>query len=94
MLDLWGNAEHPIIAIAPRSTLTWSGSTWSGPIYELNRTKQDTYAKLNFFFSVVTLSQHDNQSKATIKITLNNTKKENIIQKSLMIAVVDIWSGE
>ena len=33
-----GNAEHPFIAIAPRSTLTLSGSTWYSPIYGLNRT--------------------------------------------------------
>ena len=24
----WGNAEYPFIAIAPRSTLPWNGSTW------------------------------------------------------------------
>ena len=35
-----GNVEYPFIAITPRSTLTWSGSTWSGPIYRSNRTKQ------------------------------------------------------
>ena len=28
MLELWGNAEYPFIAIAPRSTLPRSGSTW------------------------------------------------------------------
>ena len=39
-----GNAEHPFIAIAPRSTLARSGSTWFGPIYGLNRTKLRTYA--------------------------------------------------
>ena len=27
MLELWGNAEYPFIAIAPRSTLSRSGST-------------------------------------------------------------------
>ena len=41
-----GNAEYHFIAIAPRSTLAWSGSTWSGPIYGYNRTKLSTYAKL------------------------------------------------
>ena len=25
MLELFGNVEYPFIAIAPRSTLTWSG---------------------------------------------------------------------
>ena len=33
-----GNAEYPFIAIAPRSTLAQSGSTWWGPFYGLNRT--------------------------------------------------------
>ena len=28
MLELLGNVEHPFITIAPRSTLTRSGSTW------------------------------------------------------------------
>ena len=28
VLELWGNAEYPFIAIAPRSTLVRSGSTW------------------------------------------------------------------
>ena len=42
-----GNAEYPFIAIAPRSIRAWSGSTWLGPIYALNRTKLRTYAKLN-----------------------------------------------
>ena len=42
-----GNAEYPFIAIALRSILALSGSTWSGPIYGLNRTKLCTYAKLN-----------------------------------------------
>ena len=28
MLGLWGNAEHPFIAIAPKSTLAWNGSIW------------------------------------------------------------------
>ena len=41
------NVEHPFIAITPRSTLAWSGSTWEGPIYESNRTKQCNYTKLN-----------------------------------------------
>ena len=43
-----GNAEHLLIAIAPRSTLARSGSTWLGPIYGSNRTKLRTYAKLNY----------------------------------------------
>ena len=30
--------EYHFIAIAPRSTLTWSGRTWEGPIYGSNRT--------------------------------------------------------
>ena len=42
-----GNAEHPFIAFAPRSTLAWNGSTWYAPIYGLNRTKLHIYAKLN-----------------------------------------------
>ena len=33
-----GNAEYPFIAIAPRSSLARSGSTWKGPIYGLNWT--------------------------------------------------------
>ena len=28
MLEPWGNAEDPFIAITPRSTLAQSGSTW------------------------------------------------------------------
>ena len=32
-----GNMEYPFIAITPRSTLTQSSSTWSGPIYGPNR---------------------------------------------------------
>ena len=44
-----GDAEHPFIAIAPKSTLARRGSTWYGPIYGLNRTKLHTYAKLNCF---------------------------------------------
>ena len=28
MLELWGNTEYPLIAIAPRSTLAWSGNNW------------------------------------------------------------------
>ena len=28
MLELWGMQEYPFIAIVPRSTLAWSGSTW------------------------------------------------------------------
>ena len=29
-LNTWalGNVEYPFIAISPRSTLAWSGSTW------------------------------------------------------------------
>ena len=42
-----GNAEYPFIAIAHRSTLIQSGSTWKGPTYRSNRTKLYTYAKLN-----------------------------------------------
>ena len=41
-----GIIEHPFIV--PRSTLAQSGSIWQGPIYELNRTKLCTYAKLNY----------------------------------------------
>ena len=37
LLELW-SAEHPFIAIDPRSTLVQNGSTWLGPIYGLNRT--------------------------------------------------------
>ena len=33
-----GNAEHPFIAIAPRSTPARNDSTWKAPIYGLNRT--------------------------------------------------------
>ena len=25
--EIWGNVENPFIAIAPRSTLSWSGTT-------------------------------------------------------------------
>ena len=42
-----GNAVHVFIAIAPRSILARSGSTWKSPIYRLNRTKLRTYAELN-----------------------------------------------
>ena len=37
----WGcriHRMHPFIAIAPRSTQPWRGSTWYGHIYGLNRT--------------------------------------------------------
>ena len=33
-----GNAEYPFNAVAPRSTLARSGSTWEDLIYGLNRT--------------------------------------------------------
>ena len=36
----------PFIAIAPRFTMTRSGSTWYGPIYRLSRTNLCTYVKL------------------------------------------------
>ena len=39
--------EYPFIAIAPRSTVDQSGSSWLGPINGFNRTKQQNYAKLN-----------------------------------------------
>ena len=38
MFEALGNAEHPFIVIAPRSTLARRGSTWKCPIYGLNRT--------------------------------------------------------
>ena len=41
------NTEYLFIAIAPRSTLAWSGSTSKDPIYGLNRTIQCTSAKLS-----------------------------------------------
>ena len=34
-----GNVKYPFIAIAPRSTLTRSVSSWKGPVYGSNRTK-------------------------------------------------------
>ena len=43
-----GYVEYSFIAIAPSSTMAWSGSTWYGPIYESNRTKLCTYAKVNY----------------------------------------------
>ena len=45
--ELPGNEEYLFIAIAPRSTLAWSGSTWYGPIYGSNRTKLCNHVKLN-----------------------------------------------
>ena len=45
------NVEYPFIASASRSTLTWSGSTWQGPIYGSNKSVWHlncTYAKLNY----------------------------------------------
>ena len=52
-----GNVEHPSIAITPRSTLTQSSSTYSGPLYvsmcqrelynHLTVCKQMSDAKLN-----------------------------------------------
>ena len=42
-----GNAECPFIAIAPRSSLARSGSTWEGFIYGSNSTKLCTCDKLN-----------------------------------------------
>ena len=57
ILKIWGrgssnagaleNTEYSFIAIALRSTLIQSGSTWQGPIYGSNRSKLRTYAKLN-----------------------------------------------
>ena len=44
MQELWEKAENPFVAIAPRSTLARSGSTWWGPIYGLNRTKLCAYS--------------------------------------------------
>ena len=38
LLELWGNAEYPFIAIAPTSNLIRSGSTSKSPINALNRT--------------------------------------------------------
>ena len=38
MLDLWVMQSTLFFAIAPRSTLAQSGSTWLGPIYGLKRT--------------------------------------------------------
>ena len=37
-LGYLGNVEYPFIAIATRSTLAQSGSSWFGPIYGSNRT--------------------------------------------------------
>ena len=37
---------YPFIAIAPRSTLALSGSTWLHSIYGSNKTKQYIYADL------------------------------------------------
>ena len=45
MLELWGKAEYPFIAIIPRSTQDQIGSTWEGSIYRSNRTKLCAYAK-------------------------------------------------
>ena len=42
-----GNAEYPFIAIAPRSSLAQSGSTWYVPINGWNRTKIHTFDILN-----------------------------------------------
>ena len=39
--------EYPFIAIAPRSTLTHSGNTWYGPIYESNKTNYVCKQKTN-----------------------------------------------
>ena len=39
--------EHLFIGITPKSTRTWSGSTWLGSIYGSNRTKLCTYLKLD-----------------------------------------------
>ena len=47
MLEFWGKAEYPFIAIAPRSTLADNGSTWESPIYGLDKTTLCTYVKLN-----------------------------------------------
>ena len=33
--EAFRNAEYPFIAIAPRSTLTWSGSTWKVPMDQI-----------------------------------------------------------
>ena len=38
MLELWRIWSTPFIAIASRSTLAWSGSTWQSPVYWSNRT--------------------------------------------------------
>ena len=42
-----GNALYLFNAIARRSTLARSGSTWEGPIYLSNKTKLCPYPKLN-----------------------------------------------
>ena len=49
------NVEYPFAAIAPRSTLTWSGRTWLGPTYGSKSTnyvcKQMTDIKLWLLYS-------------------------------------------
>ena len=51
MVRLREYGVSPFIAMAPWSTLVWSGSTWEGPFNELLYIqidcKQMTYAKLN-----------------------------------------------
>ena len=47
MLEIWGEAQYPFIAITPRSTLARSGNTWEGFIYGPKKTKLCTYAKLD-----------------------------------------------
>ena len=43
-----GNLEYPFIAIAPRSTLTRSDSTWKSRINLSTEGKQMTVIKLNW----------------------------------------------
>ena len=47
MLDLYGVRSTPVIAIAPRFTISCSGSTRKGPIYRSKGIKQCLHAKLN-----------------------------------------------
>ena len=47
IMEPWEKRNTPFIAIATRSTLAQSGSTWYGPINGSYRTKLSAYSKLN-----------------------------------------------
>ena len=68
-----GNAEYPFTAIAPRSTLARSGSTWWGPIYGLNRTCSKQNAAF-FFKHFIKIQMVQPYNSTHMAITSKNSR--------------------